>query len=117
MAERRVGGFQTWKCIVCGEPVIEGQRFLWVPNKGYAHLECVKGLIAEKSVSLDPDTVALLDASEAVSYAIVRVKAAARLASGNVAEELVSSRKKLEGIAARLEMMLYEKLKEKGVEI
>ncbi len=108
-----VGGFKKWKCILCGEDVVEGQRFIWVPQRGYAHIECVKARLAA-SGRLDQDVVALLDASEAVSYAIVRLKAAARLASRGVAEFISEHRRRLEGVAAAVEKRLVEKLEEQG---
>ena len=110
----RVGGFQQWKCIVCGEPVVEGQRFLWVPRRGFVHLECVLGLLGEKG-SLDAETLALLLASEAVSYAIVRFKDAERLVGEH--SVLVENRKKLEGVAAAVEKALAEKLEALGVSL
>ncbi len=113
----RVGGFQRWRCIVCGEEVVEGQRFLWVPRRGFAHLECVLGLAADRGVSLDPDTLALLLASEAVSYAIVRLKDAERLAGEASGLLVVEQRKRLEGAAAALEKALVERLERLGIRL
>ncbi len=113
MAVTRIGGFKKWRCILCGEDVIEGQRFVYIPNRGYAHVECIAGLIAEKGV-VDGDIAALHSASEALSYGIVRLKEAARLASSDDAARIIDeARRKLEGLAAMVEKALADKLKEK----
>ena len=113
MVKGRTGGFKTWKCSVCGEQIIEGQRFFVLPRVGLVHAECVWGLLAGREV-VDPDLLALLDASEAVSYAIVRLKQAER-AAGASSALLASARKRLESIAAELERELARRLEERGV--
>lgn len=97
---------KKWKCVICGQDVIEGQRFIYIPGKGYAHIECYYESIREKA---GPDHVALMDANEVLAYAIVRLKEAARLAkSDNVREEITLARRKIEGLAARLEKTLVD---------
>lgn len=113
-----VGGYRSWRCSVCGEPVVEGQRFLWLPGGRVVHLECVQGLLAERRGEVPRGLVALLDAVEAVSYAIVRLKGAERLAAGTGEEDVLrEQRKRLEGAAALLEKRLEEALREAGVEL
>jgi len=113
-----VGGYKSWRCSVCGEPVVEGQRFLWLPGGRVVHLECVYGLLAERRDEVPRRVAALLDAVEAVSYAIVRLKGAERLAAGTGEEDaLREQRKRLESAAALLEKRLEEVLGEAGVEL
>jgi len=103
LGEGRLG---KWTCVYCGDTVIEGQRFFFIPGKGFAHVECVY----ERLKSLDRDTVALMDVNEVLAYAIVRLKEAARIAeSEDVKGEIDSARKKIEGLAARLEKLLADK--------
>ena len=95
---------KKWKCVLCGQDVIEGQRFIYIPGKGYAHIECTYERAREK---LSPDVVALMDANEVLSYAIVRLKEAARIAeSEEVRGEITGARYKIEGLAAKLEELL-----------
>ncbi|MCE4628321.1 MAG: DUF2175 domain-containing protein [Desulfurococcales archaeon] len=99
---------KKWKCILCGQDVIEGQRFIYVPGKGYAHIECAYERAKDK---LSPDVVALMDANEVLAYAIVRLKEAARIAeSEQVKSEIVGARYKIEGMAAKLEELLSKLL-------
>ena len=96
-----------WKCVLCGDDVIEGQRFFYIPGRGYAHAECVYERLADKGYSRE--AVALMDANEVLAYAIVRLKEAARIAGkGSVADEITSVRKEVEGLAARLEKVLVD---------
>lgn len=100
---------KKWKCAICGEDLIEGQRFAYLPGRGYAHIECLYQRIAE--TGLDRDTVALMDANEVLVYAIVRLKEAARIAaSEKVSSEIASVRRSIEGLAERLEKLLAEKM-------
>lgn len=109
--------FKRWKCILCGDDVIEGQRFIFVPRKGFAHLECVISRAAAAG-AIDRDIAALLDSVEAVSYAIVRLKGSQRAVNdGKLYDEIDQARKKVEGIAARLEAILAEELARRGVEL
>ena len=100
---------KKWKCIICGEDLIEGQRFGYVPGKGYAHIECFYERIAERG--LDRDTVALMDANEVLLYSIIRLKEAARIAmSKELKDELVSIRRKIEDLVEELERKLSSKI-------
>ena len=111
------GGFKRWKCVLCGDDVIEGQRFVFIPRRGFAHLECVSSRVTA-SGALDAEVAALLDAVEVVSYAIVRLKTAERAApGGRVSREVGEARKKIEGLAARLEAVLVEELARKGLDL
>ena len=99
--------YGKWKCALCGEDVIEGQRFFYIPGKGYAHAECVYEEITGSK--LFRDKIALMDANEILAYTIVRLKEATRIAeSSKVKDELVSARKKIEGLAAKLEKILWD---------
>lgn len=71
--------FKTWKCGFCGGPVIEGQRFAWLPDKGYVHIECLHKHVRSKYPGGIPARLwALLNVTEALSYTIVRIKQAQR---------------------------------------
>ena len=73
------GEFKTWKCGLCGGPVIEGQRFVWLPGPGYVHIECLHKHVRTKYPEGIPARLwALLNVTEALSYAIVRIKQAQR---------------------------------------
>jgi len=109
-----VGGFKRWKCVLCGEDVLEGQRFIYIPGRGYAHIECVAGLASERG-AVDSDVAALHAASEVLSYAIVRLKEAARMASSEGARgKIDEARRRVEGVAALVEKALVDLLAEKG---
>ena len=98
-----MGELKKWTCALCGDVLVEGQRFGFIPGKGYVHLECLYERIAPQ----DRDVVALMDANEVLTYAIVRLKEAARIAgSGEVREALVEARKRIEALAAKLELEL-----------
>ncbi|MDT7888963.1 MAG: DUF2175 family protein [Desulfurococcales archaeon] len=68
--------YKIWKCGICGEQVIEGQRFLVIKNLGFAHLECVVSELVKKYQSISREALSLLEANEALTYAIVRLKTA-----------------------------------------
>jgi len=104
--KRGVGGFSEWKCAICGEPVIEGQRFVLIPGKGYAHIECLAAKAASEG-RLSGDALAYYLASEALSYAIVRLKEAERVAgSDEAARRIESVRHRVEDLAGELEALL-----------
>jgi len=88
--------YKVWKCGICGENVIEGQRFLFLRNLGFIHIECLIEKLSEKNI-LSRDIIALIDSSEVVTYSIVRLKQAELMSSDNKIKELiVSLRKELE---------------------
>ncbi len=101
-----MGELKKWTCAICGDVLVEGQRFGFIPGKGYVHLECLYEKIAPK----DRDVVSLMDANEVLTYAIVRLKEATRIAgSEEVKEALVEARKKVEALAAKLELELAKR--------
>ena len=97
---------RKWKCYICGDEVVEGQRFT-VTSKGFVHLECLYRRIAEKG--LDNDTVAYMDALEVLNYAITRFKEAELVATGSEARAaLQETRRILEAEAAKITKRLVE---------
>ncbi|MCE4600505.1 MAG: DUF2175 domain-containing protein [Desulfurococcales archaeon] len=101
-------GLRKWKCHLCGQDIIEGQRFLFVPGKGYVHIECYYERV--KASNAERDVMALMDANEVLTYAIVRLKEAGRIAaSDELREEILSARRRIEELAERLERLLHEK--------
>ena len=96
---------RKWKCVYCGDDVIEGQRFFWIPGrKGYAHIECVYERLLSQAGENLRDLVAVMDANEVLAYAIVRLKEASRMASSEeVKEEITRVRREIERLAAELE--------------
>ena len=99
---------KKWKCQICGQDLIEGQRFVYVPGKGYVHIECFYEEVSRKG--LDRDIVALMDANEVLTYAIVRLKEAARIAgSKEIVEEIVKARHVIESLAEELEKRLIKR--------
>ena len=101
-------GLRKWKCPLCGQDIIEGQRFFFVPGKGYVHIECYYERV--KASSAERDVMALMDANEVLTYAIVRLKEAGRIAaSDELREEILSARRRVEELAERLERLLHER--------
>ncbi|MGC9009629.1 MAG: DUF2175 family protein [Sulfolobales archaeon] len=94
--------YKTWKCGLCGENVIEGQRFLFLRNLGFVHLECLIEKLSEKNL-LNRDIIALIDSNEVVTYSIIRLKQAEIMSSDNKIKEIIMSlRKELEKRSAVL---------------
>jgi hypothetical protein len=97
---------RKWRCYICGDEVVEGQRFT-VTSKGFVHLECLYEKIAEKGLSRD--VIAYMDALEVLNYAITRLKEAEVLSSTPEARAaLEATRRSLEAEAARLTKKLVE---------
>ncbi len=114
MAEK----YKKWSCFLCGDTVIEGQRFAWIPEKGYAHIECLHEELARRFEGRIPARVeALLDFDEAMAYAIVRTKQAEKLLEGELRDKVEEARHKLEGLSALAGRLLKDVLKEHGVEL
>ncbi len=112
------GKFKKWECFLCGDIVVEGQRFAWIPEKGFAHMECFHEWLSNKFDGRIPaELEALLDFDEAVAYAIVRSKQAEAIAGEEVRGKIEEARHKLEGLSALAGRLLSDKLKEYGVEI
>ncbi len=99
---------RKWKCVLCGEDVIEGQRFTVLRN-GFVHLECLyEKLVREDRVS--PDIIALMDVLEALNYLIVRVKEAKRMAASEDLRDLLDAvRVDAEKHAAQLSALLEKR--------
>ncbi len=97
---------RKWQCYICGDEVVEGQRFT-VTGKGFVHLECLYRSVAEKK--LTRDIVAYMDALEVLNYAITRIKEAEMLSETPEAKaSLQEARRKLEAEAARITKQLVE---------
>jgi|DewCreStandDraft_3_1066083.scaffolds.fasta_scaffold01881_4 hypothetical protein len=95
--------YKVWKCGICGEQVIEGQRFLVIKNIGFAHFECVVGDVIRRSQNISRDLLSLLEANEAITYAIVRLKTAeAEAGSDQLRSMVAAARKDLEKHSAFL---------------
>ncbi|MEM1968101.1 MAG: DUF2175 family protein [Acidilobaceae archaeon] len=95
---------RRWNCGLCGQDVVEGQRFTFIGSIGAVHVEC---LLESYTRQLDKrDLIALLDANEVLLYAIVRFKEAERIASGEVKSILSEARREIEKIAGRIALML-----------
>ena len=99
---------RKWRCVLCGDEVVEGQRFT-VLRDGFVHLECLyEKLVREGRVN--PDIVALMDAIEALNYLIVRVKEAKRLAESEELRNLLDAvRVDAEKHAAQLSALLEKR--------
>ncbi len=90
-----------WKCTLCGEEIVEGQRFTFLSGIGAAHNECLMSTILSKN--LNRDMVALLDANEVLLYAIVRFKEAEKTAETiEVKSVLAEIRKDIEKLAGKI---------------
>ncbi|MCE4606562.1 MAG: DUF2175 domain-containing protein [Desulfurococcales archaeon] len=102
--------YKSWKCGLCGEPVIEGQRMVVLGKYGYVHVECFYEYLKKKYPHGIPrDILALSDANEALAYAIVRLKQAQRI-SDEESGFLLSTRNKIEDLAEEIDVKLSEKL-------
>ena len=99
---------RRWKCVLCGDDVIEGQRFT-VLRDGFVHLECLYSEIARRG-RLDGDILALMDILAALNYLIVRVKEALRMASDEKLRDMLNAvRIDAEKHAAQLSALLEKK--------
>ncbi len=86
--------YKVWKCGLCGEQVIEGQRFLVIKNIGFAHLECVVEELVKKHPNISRDALSLIEANEAITYAIVRLKTAELQAQSDTQRSMISAARK-----------------------
>ena len=118
MSQGQKPSFSKWKCFICGGEVVEGQRFLWLPGRGYAHIECFVNSLREKlGERLPGDLLALLEVEEALAYTITRLKQARWLTgSEELRREIDEERKRVEGLAARASKKLSELLEGYGLE-
>lgn len=85
--------YKVWRCGICGENVVEGQRFLVIKDVGFAHLECVVDEASKKG-QVSREVLSLLEANEAITYAIVRLKTAEAEASEERFRALIASARK-----------------------
>ncbi len=98
-----MGKYKSWKCGLCGDTVIEGQRFLVIKDIGFTHLECVVEKVSSRGGGMDRDLVALIDVNEMLTYGIVRLKQAELEAgSDDLRSRIASARKDLEKHSALL---------------
>ena len=110
--------FKKWSCYLCGDIVIEGQRFGWIPEKGFVHMECLYEYIAKSFGGRIPsDISALLELEEIAGYGIVRVKQIESIISEELKGQVESGRHKLEGLSALAGKLLKETLKKYGIEL
>ena len=102
--EVTMGNLSKWKCFHCGNDVIEGQRFTFIPGKGAIHVECLNELILK---SPSRDVVAIADANEILLYTIIRLKEAERVAeTPEVKDRITRIRKEIERLAGDVVKMM-----------
>jgi len=99
-----MGSRTKWNCFYCGDEVIEGQRFTFIPGKGAVHIECLNEIILRAP---SRDVIAVSDANEALLYTIIRLKEAERIAgTSNVKEEIARIRREVERLAGNIVKLL-----------
>lgn len=90
-----------WKCGLCGEEIVEGQRFTFLGGLGAVHHECLAATVSGGNLSRD--MVALLDANEVLLYAIIRFKEAEKIAeTGEVKSIIAEARRDVEKLAGKI---------------
>ncbi|GEM_PF-248826 len=100
---------KKWTCGVCGGEVIEGQRFTFLGSLGAVHVECLTARLAGSLRIDERDLLALLDANEALLYAIVRLKEADKIAgSEEVKVALSEVRASIEKSAGKISSLLQK---------
>ena len=106
---------EKWKCPICGKEVAEGQRFAQI-GENYAHIECIRRIIAEKKESIPLDLEASLDALEATLYALIRTKEALKYSvKRDVKEVLEKHLSILEDQALILSLVVEGELRDHGI--
>ncbi len=109
--------YKKWSCFLCEDIVIEGQRFGWIPDKGYIHIECLHEEIAKRFNGKIPVEIeALIDFDELAAYGITRAKQVEKLLTGELREKIEQGRHRLEGLSALAGTLLKETLKKYGIE-
>lgn len=112
------GKFKRWTCFLCGDVVIEGQRFGWIPDKGFTHIECLYEELMKRFRGKPPtEVVALIDFDELAAYGIVRVKQIEAVLEGDLREKVESGRHRLEGLSALAGKLLKDVLMKYGIEL
>jgi hypothetical protein len=92
---------KRWKCVACGEEIIEGQLFTFY-SKGSVHWECLERELAAKLYK-DVDTAALLRLDRFLHEGIVLAKQLEYLAQNEETKKMIEEvRKQLEVLAAKL---------------
>ena len=110
--------YKKWSCFLCKDTVIEGQRFGWIPDKGYVHIECLHEEIAKRFEGRIPIEVeALIDFDELAAYGITRAKQVEKLVTGELREKIEQGRHKLEGLSALAGKLLKDLLNKYDVEL
>jgi len=92
---------KRWKCVGCGDDIIEGQLFTFY-SKGPVHWECLEKELAQRLYK-DVDLAALLRLDHYIHEGIVLAKELEHLAQSEAAKSRIAEvRKQLEALAARL---------------
>jgi len=65
---------KSWTCGLCGGIIIEGQRFTFIGGIGAVHVECLNRRALSGAPESYRDLIALLDANEALLYAIFKLR-------------------------------------------
>ena len=110
--------FKKWNCFLCGDIVVEGQRFGYIPDKGFMHIECLREKITKLfNGNIPAEIGALLDLEEISAYGIVRVKEIESLLDNELRKMIEGSRHKLEGISALAGKLLKDTLKKYDLDL
>jgi len=92
---------KRWKCVACGEEIIEGQLFTFY-NKGPVHWECLEREMAAR-VYKDVDLAALVRLDHYLHEGIVLAKQLEYMTqSEEVRKRIEEIRRQLEVLAAKL---------------
>jgi len=110
--------FRKWSCYLCGDIVIEGQRFGYLPDKGFIHIECLYESISKHFNGRIPsEVIALIDFDEVAAYGIIRVKQVEKVLPEDLRKPVESGRHKLEGLSALAGKLLEDVLKKYDVNL
>ncbi len=98
---------KSWTCGLCGGVIVEGQRFTFIGGVGAAHVECLNRRALSGASESYRDLIALLDANEALLYAITRFKEAEAVASSEEVRGVIAGvRRDVEKLAGRIASLL-----------
>jgi len=110
--------WMRWRCHICGFDVIEGQRFGYLPGKGFIHIECLYDKLKELFPDGIPeDVLAAVEAEEIASYGIIRIKQVEYMVGDEYRDEVVRIRKKFEGASADAGKLIHKLLERYNVSI
>ncbi len=102
---------KKWSCFYCGQDILEGQRFTFLPGKGGVHLECLNKYVVIDKKAIDSDVIGLLDVNESLLYTIIRLKEAEKIiTSKEILGEIESIRKEVEKHAGKIVSLLSTKI-------